>query len=191
MDYFGFNPRRRKESLLVDCLDLHLCEGLVRITRCVDDATKLSPTGWKGLLSLTHWCSTRGCKLPPVSSGGIGGLEEDDPALQTYRSLHFLINVSEVKDSVPTTVTRSICDLIVAGSLRNCPKLSVAGLDLLQELSSQKETKLLATAENDDTFWKNIWRPGLEGMIQANQSSRSSVSVFTGVIIHFLNFVSF
>ena len=179
-----------KKVCLVDCLDLHLCEGLVRITRCVDDATKLSPTGWKGLLSLTHWCSSRGCKLPPVSSGGIGGLEEDDPALQTYRSLHFLINVSEVKDSVPTTVMRSICDLIVAGSLRNCPKLSVAGLDLLQELSTQKETKLLA-AENDDTFWKIIWRPGLEGMIQANQSSRSSVSIFTDVTIHFLNFVSF
>ena len=175
-----------KKRCLANCLDGHLGEGLWRITRCIDDSTKLGEKGWKGFLSLTHWCAGRGSKLPPIRSKGIGrpvGLAEDDPALQAYRSLHFILNVSEVKDRVPPIAVRCIRNVIVAGECRNCPKLSIAALDLLQVLSNQIESTAISqerSGEVDDeeksVFWKNNWLPVLESMAEAAQSSSSPVS---------------
>jgi hypothetical protein len=177
---------------LLNLVDRHLGEGLYRITRCVDSATKLNGSGWKGLFSLYYWCANRGCKLPPVRSSGIGrtvGLAEDDPALLTYRSLHLLLNVCEVKEDVPPYAIQSICCLIAAGNKRNCPKLSIAGLDLLYVLSNQRESTMIkAEGSGDldevargalrDSFWKDIWRPILEGVTEAIGSSAYSVSHF-------------
>jgi hypothetical protein len=168
---------------LINALDRHLGEGLWRITRHLDDSTQLEEGGWRGLLALTQWCACRGGKLPPVHSSGIGrpvGLAEDDPALHAYRSLHFMLNVSEVKASVPPSVVQCIRTLVTTGEYRNCPKLSIAGLDLLHVLNNQIESTATASDEVDeetkDLIWKSSWRPVLESMAEASQSSSSSVS---------------
>jgi len=176
-----------KTKSLVNSLDRHLGEGVWRITRYVDDSSKLDETGWAGLLSLIRWCASRGCKLPPARTMGIGrpvGLAEDDPALQAYRSLHFILNVSESKDRVPSSVVKSIQDVVSAGEFRNCPKLSIAGLDLLHVLGNQIESTALAKEESSnlvdeeakDLIWKTCWLPVLESMAGAAQQSTSPVS---------------
>jgi hypothetical protein len=177
-----------KSVSLVNSLDLHLGEGLWRITRCVDDATKLQKSGWMGLFSLSNWCANRGCKLPPIISTGIGrpvGLPEDDPALQAYRSLHFLLNASEVREHVPPLGIKTIRCLIAAGNNRNCPKLSIAGLDLLHVLNNQSEAFMVQAEENDELnaaakedFWYSVWGPVLEGMTEAIGLSAYTVSDF-------------
>eukprot|EP00339_Tiarina_fusa_P025497 CAMPEP_0117064884 /NCGR_PEP_ID=MMETSP0472-20121206/45332_1 /TAXON_ID=693140 ORGANISM="Tiarina fusus, Strain LIS" /NCGR_SAMPLE_ID=MMETSP0472 /ASSEMBLY_ACC=CAM_ASM_000603 /LENGTH=1197 /DNA_ID=CAMNT_0004785235 /DNA_START=66 /DNA_END=3658 /DNA_ORIENTATION=+ len=170
-----------ENKCLLNLLDRHLGEGLWRMTRVIDVESQLEPRGWEGLLSLARWCARRGSRLPPIRTGGIGrpvGLAEDDPALQAYRSLHFLLNVSEIKDVLPASVVGCINVLVVAGEKRNCPKLSIAGLDLLYVLSAKMETK---AAEEDeiqegdddakDAFWRSSWKPVLESMAQASKSS--------------------
>lgn len=175
-----------KKISLINSLDLHLGEGLWRITRCVDDATKLQTSGWVGLFSLSYWCSNRGCKLPPIRSSGIGrpvGLPEDDPALQAYRSLHFLLNASEVKEHVPPLGIKTIRCLIAAGNNRSCPKLSIAGLDLLHVLNNQSEASMVQAEEKHELnaaakedFWYSVWGPVLEGMTEAIGLSAYTVS---------------
>jgi hypothetical protein len=175
-----------KKKSLIDCLDRHLGEGLWRITRGIDDSSQLQESGWRGLLSLTHWCASRGCKLPPIRSSGIGrpvGLAEDDPALYAYRSLHFLLNVSEVKASVPPSAVKCIRTLVAAGDIRTCPKLSIAGIDLLHVLSNQVESAAIERyrtedfdMESKDLYWKTNWRPVLESMAEAAHASSTSVS---------------
>eukprot|EP00980_Cylindrotheca_fusiformis_P011299 scaffold2599_cov125-Cylindrotheca_fusiformis.AAC.9 len=176
-----------KRVCLMNSLDLHLGEGLWRITRCIDDATKLQENGWMGLFSLSYWCANRGCMLPPIRSSGIGrpvGLPEDDPALQAYRSLHFLLNASEVKENVPPLAIRTIRCLIAAGNNRNCPKLSIAGLDLLHVLNNQTEAAMAKaeekhelSAEAKEDFWYSVWGPVLEGMTEAIGLSAYTVSI--------------
>ncbi|CAJ1960993.1 unnamed protein product [Cylindrotheca closterium] len=168
---------------LIDWFELHLGEGLWRITRCVDGATKLEESGWNGLFALSYWCADRGLRLPPVRSIVIGrsvGLAEDDPSLQAYRSLHFLLNASEVKDFVPAKGIATIRCLTAAGNNRNCPKLSIAGLDLLHMFSSQGDE---ATEAND--FWKLVWKPVVEGMTEA-----IGLSAYTSVRQHALSMLT-
>ncbi|KAL3945256.1 MAG: hypothetical protein SGBAC_000667 [Bacillariaceae sp.] len=168
---------------LMNLFDLHLGEGIWRITRCVDGATKLENSGWNGLFSLSYWCANRGCKLPPVRSSVIGrsvGLAEDDPSLQAYRSLHFFLNASEVKDFVPAKGIATIRCLVAAGNSRNCPKLSIAALDLLQIFASQGDE---VTKTND--FWQLIWKPVVEGMTEAIK-----LSEYTNVRQHALSMLT-
>jgi hypothetical protein len=175
-----------KEMTRLAPLDRHIGEGLWRIARFVDGTTQLNNEGWDGLLALAHYCAHRGAQLPPIRSAGIGrsvGLAEDDPALQAYRSLHFMLNASEVKDRVPPPVVVGIRALVAAGERRNCPKLSIAGLDLLHAVNNQIESSALAREPNDqvddemrDLFWKTCWRPVVEGMAEASEICTYSVS---------------
>jgi hypothetical protein len=174
-----------KKSLL-DVLDRHIGEGVWRTTRCIDDSSHIADSGWHGILSLIGWSLRRGALWPPVNATPIGqtvGLAEDDPSLHAYRSLHFLMNVSEAKTQVPHAVGTFIQILVVTGDMRNCPKLSLAGLDLLQILSNQIEDAAIAqeeistfTKETRDLFWKSNWLPVVEGMASASRSSPNPVS---------------
>ena len=176
------------KKLLLGAFDRHIGEGLWRLTRFIDGASHLNSQGWEGLLSLVQWCSYRGGQLPPVRSTGIGrpvGLAEEDPAFQAYRSLHFMLTISEVKDRVPPYVVRSIRSLVTAGELRNCPKLSIGGLDLLHEVDNHVEisapastTHIQGQPEANDSYWKNCWRPLLDCMAEASEMSTYPVSTY-------------
>ena len=168
---------------LVNAFDCHLSEGLWRITRCVDSSTELSPQGWGGILALTCWCANRGITLPPVKTDTIGksvGLSEDDPSLQTYRSVHALLN-SEIKQSIPPGVVKCIRTLVATGEVRRCPKLGTAALDQLRDLSRIVEAMSSdiyrdGADEEKDTYWDKRWVPILESIAEACHSCSSSVS---------------
>jgi len=173
-----------KKKCLLDVLGGHIGEGLWRITRCVDDSCKLTEEGWHGLLSLIRWSVNYGASLPPISSTYSGrsvGLADDDPSIQAYRSLHYLLNVSEAKTQVPSIIGDCIYSLVVTGDGRNCAKLSIAGLDLLQVLcnliegaaiSYEKESQF--TAETRNSFWKNSWLPVIEHAASTSRLSPNS-----------------
>jgi hypothetical protein len=174
-----------KKLCILDVLDRHFGEGIWRITRCIDDSCMLSEKGWHGILSLIRWCVHRGSSLPPISSSQIGqpiGLADDDPSIQAYRSLHYLLNVSEVKNKTPFAIGESINELVITGDRRNCPKLSIAGLDLLQVLTTlvgdasiihENESQL--TKESRDLFWKKNWLPVIESVANASRLSNNPV----------------
>jgi hypothetical protein len=176
------------KKLLLGAFDRHIGEGLWRLTRFIDGSSQLNAQGWEGLLSLLQWCAYRGGQLPPVRSTGIGrpvGLEEEDPAFQAYRSLHFMLTISEVKDRVPPYVVRSIRSVVTAGELRNCPKLSIGGLDLLHEVDNHVEisapvstTDIQGQPEANDCYWKTSWRPLLDCMAEASEMSAYPVSAY-------------
>eukprot|EP00536_Pseudo-nitzschia_multiseries_P009846 jgi/Psemu1/258490/estExt_Genewise1Plus.C_2860061 len=131
-----------KKQCLLDVLDRHIGEGLWRITRCIDDSSQLSDTGWHGILSLIRWC--------------------------VYRA----------KSQVPSVVSGCIHLLVITGDKRNCPKLSVAGLDLLQVLNNlandtaiAKKEDSLFTLETRDLFWKKKWLPVIENVASVSDLS--------------------
>jgi Sec7 domain len=171
----------RKISIL-DTVDRHLAEGVWRITRCIDGSCQFSEQGWHGVLSLVGWNLRRGASLPQArvsdaSSRSIG-LPEDDPSLQAFRSLHFLLNVSDAKSEVPTAAGSLIQHLIVTGDRRNCLKLSLAGLDLLQVLNNLTEESAILTertsgfdVETRYVFWKTNWLPVLDTMASSSRLS--------------------
>jgi hypothetical protein len=171
-----------KKISMLNLLDRHIGEGVWRISRSVDRACHLSERGWHGILSLIGWSLRRGASLPPLPPSPVGrpavGLAEDDPSLQAYRSLHFLLNSSEVKSQVPPVVGFCIQMLVVTGDRRNCSKLSIAGLDLLQMLSSQieetaisKEDQSLFDDETRYEYWKSNWIPVIESVAAASKMS--------------------
>jgi hypothetical protein len=171
---------------LLDLLDRHIGEGVWRITQSFDDTTRLSERGWHGILSLIGWSLRRGASLPPLPPTPVGrpaaGFAEDDPSLQAYRSIHLLLNSSETKDQVPSVVGACIQMLVVTGDRRNCSKLSIAGLDLLQVLSSRIETTAIETENsgmfNDDSrlhYWKSNWIPVIESVSTASRMSPNPV----------------
>jgi len=174
-------PHHEKKKCLLDVLGRHIGEGLWRIIRCVDDSSQLSEEGWHGILSLIRWSVNYGASLPPISSTYIGrsvGLADDDPSIQVYRSLHYLLNVSETKTQVPSIVGHCIYSLVVTGDRRNCAKLSIAGLDLLHVLSNliegaaitrEKESEF--TMETQDYFWTKNWLPVIENVASASRLS--------------------
>jgi len=174
----------QKKNCILDLLDRHIGEGLWRITRCVDDSCMLSEKGRLGILSLVRWSVHRGSSLPSVSSTQIGrpiGLADDDPSIQAYRSLHYLLNVSEAKNQTPPAVGCYLDLLVITGDRRNCPKLSIAGLDLLQVLSKLIEDAAIAnekdsniTEENRGSFWKKNWLPVIKSVAKASRLSVDS-----------------
>eukprot|EP00934_Nitzschia_sp_Nitz4_P000778 Nitzschia sp. Nitz4//scaffold170_size48074//15496//20557//NITZ4_007104-RA/size48074-snap-gene-0.36-mRNA-1//1//CDS//3329538637//778//frame0 len=166
---------------LVNSFDRHLGEGLLRIVRGIDDSSSLNDRGWNGLFSLLEWCANRGYSLPPVHPGtNPVGLVEDDPSLKVYRSLHFLLNLSDVKDDVPHSAVKYIRMLMATGEVRNCPKLSVAAIDLLHVFCGSIESAALAfyrECKNEDEksqYWGDKWVPVLESMAEACASSSVS-----------------
>ena len=176
-----------KKKCLLDILDRHISEGIRRITRCVDDSCMLSEKGWNGILSLVRWSVHRGSCLPPVSSTQVGhtiSLADDDPSIQAYRSLHYLLNVSESKTQAPPAIGGCINMLVITGDRRNCPKLSIAGLDLLQVLCNSLEDAAIAnegdsqyTEDDRDSFWKKNWLPVIESVANASRLSVNPVSL--------------
>jgi Sec7 domain len=178
---------KENKAALLDILDRHMGEGVWRITKAFDGTTRLSERGWHGILSLIGWCLRRGASLPPLPPAIPGrpaeGLAEDDPSLQAYRSLHMMLTSSEIKHQVPSVVGACIQMLVVTGDRRNCSKLSIAGLDLLQVLSSQIET---AAIEKEQAgyfdknsrldYWKSNWVPVIESVATASKMSPNPVS---------------
>jgi hypothetical protein len=184
------------KKCLLDVLGRHIGEGLWRITRCVDDSSKLSEKGWHGILSLVRWSVNYGASLPPISSTYIGrsvGLADDDPSIQAYRSLHYLLNVSEAKTQVPSIISDCIYSLVVTGDGRNCAKLSIAGLDLLHVLSNLIEGAAIAyekesqfTAETRNSFWKKNWLPVIEHIASTSRLSPNPVSLWYNLVYLFV-----
>ena len=177
---------------LLDVLGRHIGEGLWRVTRCVDDFSQLSEDGWQGILSLIRWGVNYGSSLPPISSaltGKSAGLTDDDPSIQVYRSLHYLLNVSEAKSQIPSTIGDCIYSLVITGDKRNYRKLSIAGLDLLHVLSDLIEGKAIAlekesqcTAEMLDSFWKKNWIPVIDNVASASRMSPNPVSLIYNLV---------
>jgi hypothetical protein len=164
-------------------LDRHMGEGLWRI---VSDATallKLDDDGWGGLVSLLRWCAMRAGMLKPVPSpamGGPSGLAEDDPALQTYRCLHLILNATELDSLVPCSIVESVRLLAAAGHSRHYPQLSIASLDLLHVLHEKKigqvDGDIAPETAAFDAFWSGCWMKIVEGMAEAAEKSSDSVS---------------
>ena len=158
---------------LLDVLGRHIGEGLWRISRCIDESSQLSEDGWMGLSSLMQWCANFGSSLPPISTAHAGrsaGLADDDPSIQVYRSLHYLLNVSGAKSQVPSTIGQCIYSLVATGDRRNYTKLSIAGLDLLHVLSNLIEGQ--SPADNtSSSFYANNWLPVIQNVANASRSS--------------------
>jgi len=166
-------------------LDKHLAEGLWRICRNVDDLREIKE-GWNGILGLTEWCAMRGETISLRHGGRSSALSEDDPALQAFRSIHLLLHSEILTNVVPLKVVYCIRALISGGEKQNCPKLSIAGLDLLlllhtrlQRPSSDKAAKAKhfktnKSISNDNTRLK-FWVPVLQGIAEAGESVVSNV----------------
>uniref|UniRef100_A0A7S2EHJ5 SEC7 domain-containing protein n=1 Tax=Ditylum brightwellii TaxID=49249 RepID=A0A7S2EHJ5_9STRA len=166
-------------------LDRHMAEGLWRICRNVDGLRNVGLEGWEGILGLVEWCAMRGGTIP-TRQGTRGGLSEDDPALQAFRSLHLMLHAAELKDVVPFKVVGGVRALIAGGERGNCPKLSIAGLDLLLVLHTRLEPLIAhaaaeekTNAETENAYGKgstevfvNCWLPVLKGMATAAELSR-------------------
>ena len=155
----------------------HIGAGLWRMTSNVDNLLQLDESGWEGLLSLFNWCSKRGCMLGLIQHNA-KGLPEDDPSLQTYKSLHLLLNTSDLDAKTPVGVLESLRLLIAAGDLRNYPQLCIAALDLIH-LLHEKKTE---TMKNDNDvattqMWQASWRRIVEAVAEAAERPRFSVSL--------------
>mgnify|MGYP000449625138 CR=1 FL=1 len=152
-------------------LDKHLAEGLWKICRNVDGLTQVDTEGWGGILGLAEWCATRG----GLRSDQLGSLADDDPSLQAFRSLHLILHAVELKDSLQVYrwphIVRSVRCLVEAGERGHCPKLSIAGLDLLQVLHTRTES--LATNDGGSQHLLNCWVPILEAISEPAEKSKN------------------
>ena len=177
-------------------LDKHLAEGLWRICRDVEGLKTINYDGWDGILGLVEWCALRGEIIHPrhANSSRSVGLSEDDPALQAFRCLHLMLNAPELEDSVPLEIVVGVSALIRGGEKQNCPKISVAGLDLLSLLHTRVESLIIAaeqeTESNEpiDVSWVQYWMPLLHGMAGAAGTSRYAVSYFMCAIFVYCMF---
>jgi hypothetical protein len=163
-------------------LDPHISEGLYRIVSNVDGLLILDDSGWEGLLALLNWCAKRGCDRKPIVRAPRGaaspGLAEDDPAIKSYRSLHLLLNTSDLDSKIPFAVVDSLRLLVAGGDTRHYPQLAIASLDLLHLLHEKQTTTLIEKkgAENGEVFWNVFWRKIVEAMAEAAERPRYSVS---------------
>ena len=157
-------------------LDKHLAEGLWRISRNVDGLAQIDNEGWGGILGLAEWCAIRGGIR---SNDQLGSLAEDDPSLQAFRSLHLILHAVELKDTLQVhrwpQIVRAVRCLVEAGERGDCPKLSIAGLDLLQVLHTRMES-LVITEGNSENLVQG-WVPILEAISEPAEKSRNGVSV--------------
>ena len=108
-------------------LDKHLAEGLWRVVQNVDGLTQINDEGWSGILGLAEWCATRGGLRSSDPNQNAGSLAEDDPSLQTFRSLHLILHAAELKNALRIErwpqIVRSVRCLVEAGERGQCPKL--------------------------------------------------------------------
>ena len=158
-------------------LDKHLAEGLWRIVQNADGLSQINDEGWLAILGLAEWCAMRGGLRS--DDHVVGSLAEDDPSLQAFRSLHLILHAVELKDSLPIDqwpqIVRSVRCLVEAGERGHCPKLSIAGLDLLGVLHTRMESMVSKGDESQHLL--NCWRPLLEAIHEPAEKSRNSVSL--------------
>ena len=146
----------------------------------MDGVARLNGEGWEGLVALMTWCANRGGKLKPIRVNELksrpagGGFKEDDPALQTYRSLHHLLHAEELDSVLPNEVAGSLCILVRAGERRNYAQLSIASLDLFQLLLEKRLNEVQKTDIAGSPFWPNCWRKCVEGIASAAEFSPDS-----------------
>ena len=176
-------------------LDKHYGEGIWRICRDVDGLCRVGVEGWKGLLELIHWCATRGNADGHQQGENPTTLSEDDPSLQAFRCMSLMLNSTELVDIVPFTIAGCIRALIMEGERLRCPKLSIAGLDLLLLLYTRVQSLISQSLlENrndmdrdkcvsikDGSFWVTCWLPVLEGMAEASDCRYSVSHVFRNI----------
>eukprot|EP00579_Thalassiosira_antarctica_P012680 CAMPEP_0201921956 /NCGR_PEP_ID=MMETSP0903-20130614/10133_1 /ASSEMBLY_ACC=CAM_ASM_000552 /TAXON_ID=420261 /ORGANISM="Thalassiosira antarctica, Strain CCMP982" /LENGTH=2026 /DNA_ID=CAMNT_0048459001 /DNA_START=149 /DNA_END=6229 /DNA_ORIENTATION=+ len=171
-------------------LDKHLAEGLWHISRNVDGLSQIDGEGWSGILGLVEWCATRGGLRS--KNDQLGSLAEDDPSLQAFRSLHLILHAVELKDSLQVyrwpQIVRSVRCLVEAGERGHCPKLSIAGLDLLQVLHTRMES-LAAKEDGESQHLLNCWVPILEAIGEPAEKSRNgsvrqqAISLLTDILL--------
>lgn len=175
----------------IQALEKHIGEGLWRLCCNVDGLRQLGPHGWDGILRLTEMCASRGGRAvsrKESMTGRSAGLPEDDPALQAYRSIHLLLHSPELRDAVPFTITQAIRRMISTGEKGNCPKLCLAGLDMLHELHTRLGNLITHEDQDEDEsddlrtkkeLWIGCWVKVLEGMADVAEHSADAVSVLT------------
>lgn len=156
-------------------LDKHLAEGLWRVVQNVDGLTQINDEGWSGILGLAEWCATRGGLRSSDLNQNAGSLAEDDPSLQTFRSLHLILHAAELKNALRIErwpqIVRSVRCLVEAGERGQCPKLSIAGLDLLQVLHTRMDS--IAAKDGEPQHLLNVWLPILEAISEPAEKSRN------------------
>ncbi|GKY94629.1 hypothetical protein MPSEU_000428400 [Mayamaea pseudoterrestris] len=160
-------------------LDRHFGEGLWRLVSQVDGVARLESEGWEGLVALLTWCAGRGGKIRinELKKAVGGGFNEDDPALQSYRSLHHLLHSEGLGAKLPNDLAESLCLLVRAGQLRNYAQLSMASLDLFRLLLEQRIDEVQDATSSDvasSAFWSKCWRRSVEGISLAAESSPDS-----------------
>jgi len=119
-------------------------------------------------------------------------LSDDDPALQAFRCIHLMLRSNELRDVVPLRIVHCIRTLIGGGETNNCPKLSIAGLDLLSLLHARMQALISHFSENkkddDVLFWATYWLSIVEGMAEASNSRypstrQHSIAMFTDSLV--------
>ena len=171
-----YTPNGAVQSISTGILNLnkHISEGLWRICRDVDGLRLIDNQGWDGLLGLIQHCASKGETLAARSGDKSGALSDDDPALQAFRSIHLMLRSNELRDVVPFRIVHCINTMIKGGERNNCPKLSIAGLDLLTLLHARLQALITRSSENkndeDVIFWANCWLSIVEGMAEASNS---------------------
>ena len=161
----------------------HLSEGLWRMVSNADGLLSLRQSGWDGLVSLFNWCATRSCSLPALRIQS-SVLDEYDSAVQTYRSLHLLMNSADLESAIPCSLIDSMRTLVAAGDTRNYPQLCLASLDLIQ-MMNEKKVRLLneEKPEKTEEFCSLCWRRIVEALAEAAEHPRMSVSLMLGLAL--------
>ena len=159
-------------------LDKHLAEGLWRIAhQNTDSLSQINDDSLSAILDLLEWCAMRG-GLPSGDPLGSKSLAEDDPSLQAFKSLHLILHDVNLKDSLRVEhwpkIVASVRCLVEAGERAMCPKLSIAGLDLLQLLLTRMEPFI--TNGSDSQLIIKCWVPILEAIAEPGEKSRNGVS---------------
>lgn len=184
---YGMNGAVQSLSTKTVHFNKHIAEGLWRICRDVDGLRLIDDVGWDGLLGLVHYCASRGEQGVNHDGSKSGTLADDDPALQAFRCIHLMLRSNELRDVVPFRVVHCINTLIQGGEINLCPKLSIAGLDLLSLLHARLQSLISRSSENrndnDMKFWAKCWLSIVEGMAGASNSQypvsdRSHSTVF-------------
>jgi hypothetical protein len=162
---------------------VHFFAGLWRLVSQVEGVARLGNDGWDGLISLMTWCANRGGKLKAARVNELkkksvgGGFREDDPALQSYRSVHHLLHSDELGTKIPNELAACLGLLTRAGQLRNYQQLSMASLDLFPILIEKRLHAINdnQTAEEDGpAFWSICWRRSIEDIASAAEFSPDS-----------------
>ncbi len=154
----------------------HIAEGLWRICRDVDGLILVGEQGWEGILDLLKHCARGGETLISDDDPRLNNLTDDDPALQAFRCMHLILHSVELRDVVPPEIVHSVRALISGGERKKCPKLSLAGLDLLLVLLTRLplSTEVEVESEADANLWSTNWLNIIEGMAEASDSKFSN-----------------